>query len=319
MSPIDKGWTARVPKSLTSAEFPGTAILWEESYFEVVAAERQRRGAMRYVLEPWRETLTMRLIDRYDAESEGRRIEEQRKALQRAGARKWANAMGVLTGHLPAIVQQELASELGIHSPRLTLISIAGEYAVLAALILFSVNRLMEGGTRPAGVLIAAAFRAAEGAIRFAVNWTQSRAIGSIVGWIGYALYHAVSARGPSPFAVEKGQATTITTAPAEVAAHDAFTMREPFLTLLAPAEQARAAMLHGYDYRHESTTVAVMILFFCAVCAVSSYTMKAPLSLLAAGALGVEQIFRLIAFRRGPAGSVLRFAVRPFVRKLLA
>ena len=32
----------------------------------------------------------------------------------------------------------------------------------------------------------------------------------------------------------------------------------------------------------------------------------------------GAEQVIRLAAFRRGPAASVLRFFVRPFVRKLL-
>ena len=43
-----------------------------------------------------------------------------------------------------------------------------------------------------------------------------------------------------------------------------------------------------------------------------------AAIALLVAAALAVEQIVRLAALRRGPAASVLRFFVRPFVRKLL-
>lgn len=319
LSRFDKGWTARVPKTLTSAEFPGTAVLWEERWFEVVAVEVLAHGGWHYALEPWREHLAMRVTDRYDAESESVRAGEYRKKLERERARKSANAAGLLTGHLPAVVQQELGSELGVLPARLTLVSIAGEYAILAAIVLFSVNRMMRHETIPVALLLAGSFLLAEGTIRFAVNWTQSRPIGSVAGWTGYALYHAISGRGPSPFAVEKGQAVTITAAPAEVAARDAFTMREPLLTLLAPAEQVRLAALHCYDYKRESRAVAILILIFCVIGVVSSYATNAVPSMLAAAALGIEQIVRLIAFRRGPAGSVLRFLVKPFVRKLLA
>src|SRR5437868_14882535 len=86
-SRLSKGWTPRVEKTLTSAEFPGTAILWEEAYYEVVLAEGLPQGGVRYVLEPWREHHAMRVTERYDAESEAQRIEENRKALVREKAR----------------------------------------------------------------------------------------------------------------------------------------------------------------------------------------------------------------------------------------
>src|ERR1700686_1967980 len=87
-----KGWTARVEKTLTSAEFPGTAVLWEERYFEVLRAEPDA-GGVRYILEPWRDRHAMRVTDRYDEESETLRIEELRKAHQREKHRKSANAL----------------------------------------------------------------------------------------------------------------------------------------------------------------------------------------------------------------------------------
>lgn len=319
LSRLDKGWTARVPKTLTTAEFPGTAVLWEERYFEVAAIEPLPQGGWRYILEPWREQLAMRVTDRYDPEAEAVRADEYRKTLRREKARKSANALGLFTGHLPAIVQEDLGRELGILPARLTLISILGEYGVIAGLVLWSVALMIRQEPIPFGILIAAGIIGVENTIRFLVNWTQSRPIGSVVGWILYAIYHAISGRGPSPFATEKGWAVKISEPPAEVAARDAITMREPFLTLLTPAEQARIAARYDYDYKRESTAVAVTILIVAGIGVVSSLMTGAVLSLIGAAALGTEQIVRLAAFRRGPAGSVLRFVVRPFVRKLIA
>src|SRR5712691_8463289 len=78
-----KGWLARAPKSLTRAEYPGTAVLWEERYFEVVSVENGAEGGVRYVLEPWRDNHIMRVSDAYDDASETRREVEHRAAVAR--------------------------------------------------------------------------------------------------------------------------------------------------------------------------------------------------------------------------------------------
>src|SRR5204862_4742451 len=70
------GWTPRVEKTLTTAEFPGTAVLWEEQFFEVVTADPLPQGGVRYVLPPWRAHHAMRLTARYDPETEAQRVEE---------------------------------------------------------------------------------------------------------------------------------------------------------------------------------------------------------------------------------------------------
>src|SRR2546430_2133342 len=80
-SRLSKGWTARVEKTYTSAEFPGTAVEWEEKYFEVVLADPLPQGGVRYVLEPWLDQHAMRFVDRYDAETEAR-SEEHTSELQ---------------------------------------------------------------------------------------------------------------------------------------------------------------------------------------------------------------------------------------------
>jgi hypothetical protein len=318
LSRLRKAWTARVAKTLTSAEFPGTAVLWEERYFEVVIADDLPQGGVRYVLQPWQDHHAMRVTDRYDTESEAQRVEEHREHLQREKGRKSANALGLLTGHLPAVVQYELGRELGVLPPRLTFVSILGMYAVAAGMVLLCVHFTMTDRPIPAPLLIALIYLAVENTIRVLINWTQSRPIGSTIGWIAYLPYHFISGRGPSPFATEKGWAVKITDAPEDVARRDAVSVREPFVTLLTAAEQSRVAERFGYDYRRESAAVAIMILIVAAIGVVSSYLTGAMIAFVAAVALAAEQILRLMAFRRGPAGSVLRFLVRPFVRKLL-
>jgi hypothetical protein len=313
-----KGWTPRVAKTLTSAEFPGTAILWEERYFEVASVQPLQHGGVRYVLEPWRDHHAMRVTDRYDAESEAARAEEYRRSLQHEAARKTANFAGVITGNLPAIVQEHLARELGILAPRLTFISICGTWVVIFAIVLGCVSYTMRMEPMPLVLVVPAIYLGIENSIRFLIYWTQSRPIGSTIGWIGYALFHFITARGPSPFGVEKGYAVRIGEPPDEIAMRDSLAVREAFVTLLTPQDQRRVAERFPYDYRKTSRAVAVAILLAAVVGIVSSYVRGAAIALIVAAALAFEQVVRLAAFQRGPAASVLRFVVRPFVRKLL-
>ena len=317
-SRLSKGWTPRVEKTLTSAEFPGTAILWEERYFEVVSVEDLQQGGVRYVLEPWRDHHAMRVTDRYDAESEAGRLDEHRRSLQHATARKTANLAGVVTGSLPAIVQEHLASELGILAPRLTFISVCATWLMILGIVLWSVSYLMRKEPIPLPLIIAAVYLGIENSVRFLIYWTQARPIGSTLGWIGYAFFHFITARGPSPFAVQKGYAVKYSEAPDDVAMRDSLSVREAFVTLLTPEDQHRVAERYPYDYRKTSRAVALAILVFSVIGIVSSYMRHAAVALIVAAALAFEQVVRLSAFQRGPAASVLRFVVRPFVRKLL-
>jgi hypothetical protein len=318
LSRLSKGWTARVEKTFTSAEFPGTAVLWEEKYYEIVIAEALPQGGVRYVLEPWLDQHAMRFVDRYDAETEAVRIEENRKLILREKARISANFLGILTGHLPAVVQNELGREIGVLPARLTLASILGTVFVIGLLILYCVRQIMNNEPLPLAAAIPAGYLGIENTFRFAVNWTQSRPIGSTVGFIAYSLFYLVVRRGPSPFAEEKGWKVKIAESTPEVARQDAYRVRAAFVTLLSPSDQARVAERFGYDYRINSTRVAIIILVFALIGAVTSYRAAKWISLAIAALIAIEQIARMIALRRGPAGSMFGFVVRPFVRKLL-
>jgi hypothetical protein len=149
LSRIPKRWTPRAVKTLTSAEFPGTAVLWEEQYFEVVDAEALPQGGVRYVLEPWREMHVMRTTDRYDEGSEAERVIEYRAQLSRESKRKSAKVMAIFLGHLPHIVQEEIGRELGILPTRFTIVSTLPIYAIVIGLVLWIVTGIMSGTLRP--------------------------------------------------------------------------------------------------------------------------------------------------------------------------
>jgi hypothetical protein len=321
LSRIPKAWTPRAPKTLTTAEFPGTAVLWEERYFEVVSADALPAGGVRYVLEPWREMHAMRTIDQYDDARETARLADHRAQLARETKRKSANAMALLAGHLPAGVQEEIGRELGIIATRLTILSALAVYAIVIALVMWIVSGILAQSPRPLPVYLVTGYLFVETSLRFCIAWLIGRPAGSAIGVVSYVAYYytvANRSRAVSPFAREKGTIVTITATPADRAVTDALLMREALVTLLSPADQARVAARFAYDYRHESSLIAMLILFFAAIGVATSLHRGAMLSLIIAAVIGAEQLYRLLVLRSRPAGSILGIAARPFVRKLL-
>jgi hypothetical protein len=318
-SRLSKGWVARVGKTLTSAEFPGTAVRWEEQYFEVVDARVGVGGGVEYVLEPWREHHVMRVVETYDDASEAARAKAHREHLAREKGRSAANFLALLTGHLPAVVQNAIGDDVGVLPNRITFISILGEYALVVACFLWIVSFVMRRGPAPLALILATVFLAVETTARFFVNYTQKRPIGSSVGLLIYIIWWLITGRrATSPFAVAKGWNVVIADAPDEQKMRDLMMMREPLLTLLPAPDQHRIAERFGYDYRRQSTMIAAGILVFSIIGIASSLVRDAFVSFLIACALAGEQIYRLAVLRRRPVGSVFGILVRPFVRKLL-
>ena len=320
-----KGWAARVEKTLTTARHPGTAVLWDEKFFEVVAADPAPNGGVRYVLEAWRDEHVIRVSERYDQPSEAQREADYRAAIARERNRKSANIAGLFTGLLPAVVQEHLGSELGVLPAKLTALSTIPPMIFTGWIVNDAVRRYMnnEPGA-PMMVAGLAMYFLVESAIRLQVAWFHRRPLGSAVGFVAYVVYWlATGRRSVSPFLERRGEKLYFTKPTEDVALRDAFTLREPLLTLLSPGEQNALAQRFGYEYRKQATAMAVIILIVSLVGVVSSIAsmprFSALLSLVVAGGLALEQIVRLPALRRGPAGSVLGFLVRPFARKLFA
>ena len=321
LSRFPKQWTPRMPKSLTTAEFPGTAVLWEERYFEVIDVESLPQGGVRYVLEPWIEMHIMRTTDRYDPDREAERLAEWRALHSRETKRKSASALALLTGHLPSVVQEELGRELGISPTRLTITSAFGVYAVVMGLVLWIVSGIMEQAPRPLAIVVLTGYLFVETTFRFVVAWLVGRSIGSAAGTLGYLLYYytvADRSHAVSPFAREKGTLVPISEASEERATSDALLLREPLVTLLSAADQSRVAERFGYDYRRQSRFIAAVILVFASLGIATSIHSGARISFLVAAGLAGEQLYRLAVLGRRPAGSVLGVLARLFVRKLL-
>ena len=326
-SRFDKGWVARVAKTLTSPEHPGTAVLCDDEYYEVVEASAQPQGGVRYVLAPWREEHAIRVADRYDEQSEARRIAEhaaEAKRRKQAGA---ASLLGIFAGHLPAIVQERMAFELGLLAARMSLLSLLPPMGAAAWIVYSQVGAFMAGRSISVRLIAIAAFLLFESVIRFLIVFSQSRPIGSTIGMLLYLLAYAFGPRDrmTSPFAASKGMGTFTIPPEEDQKLRDEMTMKAAYATLLTPAEQQRLAARFGFDYRQHAYGITVVLLLAGIVGVWSSIAtlrhgggITTVLSLLVAGALAVEQLVRLVTLRRGPAGSILGVFVRPMMKRLL-
>lgn len=318
-SAIVKGWTPRSPKTPTSAEYPGTAVLWDEQYYEVVEATAVPAGGVRYVLMQWRDDHTIRTFESYDAQSEALRMADHERARRQQRAGFLASLSGILLGFLPARVQMHLENELGVRATRMTLLSCALVITLVGICIYAQVDAGLRHAQSPVPMLLWAilGILELESVIRFFVVMSQGRPMGSILGSIAYAIYRPLSGkRDQLPSASGgRGHSVAFTPPTEEVAVRDALTLKEPLLTLLSPAEQKQLAERVGFDYRRTASGVAWVILVAATLGAVTAS--NAPAMLIAA-AVAVEQAVRLIKLRHEPTGSIFGFVVRPFVRELL-
>jgi len=328
-SRLSKGWTPRTPKTLTHAEFPGTAVLWNDQYYEVVSAEGLPAGGVRYVLTPWADHHAIRIAERYDAESEAQRLADYEMAARQRKRSKAATLFAFVFGHLPSPVQNHFANELGIRPARMTLASLVPSMVYIGTCVYLYVDSLTKQTPSPISdpMWIFAAFLLFDSAARFLVAMSQDRAMGSIPGFVAYTAFWLLApnrAKLVSPFAANKGEKTFMLPPPEDVARRDAYEMRAPLLTLLTPAEQIQLARRFGFDYREHAYGLTWAILVCAAIGIASSLVtlsrgprISALVSLLLAGFVVLEQVLRLFAFRRGPAGSVFGIFVRPLARDL--
>lgn len=326
-SPISKGWQARTPATNVHVAHPGTAVLWDEQYFEVLSAEVARGGGVRYVLVPWQDEHVIRVFDQYDAESETRRIEDYNHALAQQKRSAIVPWLGVILGHLPAPIQNRLANDYGVAAHRMTLISTVPSVVLLSLCVWYYAGARMEQRVSPVPfwLWLIALVMFADSVVRYMVVMLQSRAQGSLPGTFVYFLLWSLAPKRFASPVEERGRAVFTLAPDDDVVLRDAIDLRAPFFTLLTPAEQQLLADRYGFEYRRHAIGPAVVILVCSVLGVVSSFvkvadsgSVSALLSLLVAGGLTIEQVVRLRALKRGPAGSVLGAVVRPFVRGYL-
>lgn len=309
------GWVARTPRTETRRPRPGTAVLWDDGCYEVVDVVVMQQG-VRYLLEPWNDAESMRVTSRYDAEAEAARTAERLDVIRREKQRKTVNFLAIFTGHLPGPVQQKLAHELNVDAPRLTIVSVLFQWAVIIAIALYCASQLLKMEPLPMRWALFAGFLGIDGTIRFKLAFVDGRACGSIFGLLAYAIYAAVTGK-KQPVRAGEAAPHLREFSPEEQLMHS-FYVREPLVTLLPPAEQQRIAQKFDYDYRRTAMKMALGILAVAIFGVIVSASAHTWISLGVASILGVEQIVRISQFGRRPVGSFLAIFARPFVRKFM-
>lgn len=324
-SRIPKGWQPRVPGANLRTEHPGTAVLWDDQYFEVIDAALMEGGDVRYVLAPWRDDHVIRDFKCYDDATEAELAADYEMAVRQRKHGKVVWLSGVVLGHLPEPVQNRLANEYGVSAGRMTLVSTIPSILLLGvcAWLYASARMNLEASPVPPWLWLVTAMMVIDSGVRYFVFMTQNRGMGSFPGAIVYA---ALSILAPKrfPWPRERGAEVFMLTPEEDVVLRDKIMMRAPLFTLLSPAEQRRLADRYGFDHRQHAYMPAVILLGGALLGVVSSFPkviagkFSALGSLIVAIVLAVEQIVRLVSFRRGPAGSVLAPLVRPFLRAWL-
>ena len=190
VSPNPKAWLPRQEKTLTRAEYPGTAVDWMGGVFEVLRAEPLPDGGMRYRLAPWEDAHTIRRMERYDADSETARAAESRDGRDRVRKGHLSILLAPLAGFLPGAVQKEMENEFGAPAVAMT-ISSALPLAAIGFLGVFAHFLGSIGGALGFAVWISppfpiALYLFAESTLRLASAVAMSEPMGSlpvVVAW----------------------------------------------------------------------------------------------------------------------------------------
>lgn len=326
-SRLSKGWTPRTLKSGTHSEFPGTAVLWDDRYFEVLAAEPLPAGGVRYVLGDWQERHIFRTFTRYDAESEARLLADYETAMRQQQRSLLARWSGMFLGHLPGPVQNRLANELGLFPARMTLLSLIPSLLLLGTCVWLYVDAKIAQTLSPVPVWLwgIALFLLFDSGVRFYIAMSQNRGAGSLPGVIVYGLIWLLTPERKNliaPFEASPGEKLFTLPPSEDVAQRDSVEWRSWMFTLLPPHEQRALAQRYGYDYRKDAYSIAGALLAVGVIGILSSVPkldrVSGMASLVIAVLIVLEQTLRLITFKKRPAGSIFGALVRPFIRDLL-
>lgn len=325
LCPISKAWLPRRERTLTTAEYPGTAVEWAGRVFEVRRAEPVPGGGIRYRLAPWAEGHAIRRLERYDEASENARAGEQESRRGTLRQRRLSILFAPLAGLLPGSVQTGMESEFGAPALAMTISSAAPLFVVG---FLGAFERLLAGvggGLDLPGWLMPpfplAVYLVIESALRLGSAVAMGEPMGSLPVVVAHAAW--VEARSaPSPAADTPGGGED------PHAEGDRFRMLEPLLSLLAPADQRRLEERFGFEAIRWGKLTAWILLAAGGLNALASLLNLAGgaggpgdfLWLLLGGLVAAEQVVRLRRFSAGqPAGSFLGALIRPLARPLLA
>jgi hypothetical protein len=329
-SRVQKAWRERSVRAASAIPHPGTAVLWDDLFYEVIAMIPLPSGGFQYELALFPDDLMMRETVAYDESSELANGVLRRSMVHRERSRRILNALAPITGHAPPNVQEWMHQELGTFPSGLTAISAIPPIALGLLSIRWMLNEKVDGIPLPFPKLLVIflVILGIESAYRLFSAVFQGRPAGSVPGFVVYAIVHALFLRHtaiPSVFAVRHGDSVRHSAPPPDVALQDALAVREPFLTLLAVSDQQKLTDRYGFSPARYGRKTAVVILGGSAIGTLTSvgglfagHGLTSLLSLILSAWLAIEQVVRWPALATTGASSVLRFVVRPLAGKLL-
>ena len=324
-----KGWGGRSAATPTSVEHPGSAVRWEEEFFEVLEVRPLGGAAVRYVLAPWDERHAMRVVETYGADAEAARSHERADVARRSDRHVYVLLLAPLAGSLPGHVQERLERDYNVPARLLSLSSAIPLWVLgWVSLILLMAASLTGEGSVPLPILVFGLYLLAESTARLVVCVLQGRPIGTLAGTLLYEAWRRLGrakARAEGrPAPTEKAVRGVDSGAAQDVL--DRYHVLEPAAGLLPVDDQARLAERFGFDGLRWGRTSAIFLLVMFGPLAAASVhgalSVFEPADvprLLVFGGIVAEQAVRLKKLAAGRlAPSVLGLLVRPFARPLL-
>lgn len=320
-----KAWNGRTPAARGERQHPGTAVEWDGALYEVVSAERVASG-IRYELRPWPTDEAVRRADVYNERSETARRISRATDARREQRRRSLAMLPLLTGQLPAHVQERLHLEYGLAPVAPTVISAIPLFVIgVVALIFFLAAAFGAPAALPMPAMLLCAYFFGESLTRVTVALNTQRPMGSILGVVAYAIWTATAGGGATS---PRELSTTVAIDVEEAQLHrDRIRLLEPFASLLPRADQELIAARYAIDLHQTGWRTAAVILLLVAVTVLGQFrSMSAgPVTpvRLAALALNIylilEQLVRLSNYaERHLTGSILGLLVRPLFRRQL-
>jgi len=187
-----KGWLGRRPATATSSEHPGTAVRCDGAIYEVRSVRVGPSGAVEYELAPWEDRHAIRVLERYDDESEAARALERGRRRGAWRRRRASILFAPILGHLPASVQTRMESEFGAPARGMTVASALPLFALgVLGLMAFLLDAAGGGAAFAAWPILPLPFAlyfTVESAWRLGIAFAREEPVGSAIGVIAFDL-----------------------------------------------------------------------------------------------------------------------------------
>jgi hypothetical protein len=202
-TPFEKlGWKARSSSPLGTT-FPGTAIRFEDRYYEVLLIQNST-PFHHYYLNPWEDRFPIRVQFPYTPQDCIREMKARRKERRFQQLRVLLLALSPLIGLLPAEMQLSIQNEYGISSIRSTFLSamltmIPGGLSVFFLLLSIFAGAYGGQGIQFRNIYFAGCYLFLESLARLYNAFKLEEPMGSLLVCLPVAITQEIFGRSPQP------------------------------------------------------------------------------------------------------------------------